>query len=196
MLLEWWKSTNTIFLEMKCSLFIYALIYFHWNEMFPLYLCSNLFSIFNFNYLLFINTVYLYSKKCKSTGCPKKHHSLFLVLVKSKRWGQFWNLLDFGMHPKLPISSMKITATENVRANCDYCFHCSTETTFGSIIATYFYKSESITGLYKDQICLRNLCWHSGLEIWLENWKWPLLSLTSNISAYTWQKIKSKDTFE
>ena len=29
-----------------------------------------------------------------------------------------------------------------------------------------------------------------------ENWKWPLVSLTSIISASTWSNVKSKDSFE
>ena len=29
-----------------------------------------------------------------------------------------------------------------------------------------------------------------------ENWKWPLVNLTSDISASTWPNIKSKDSFE
>ena len=33
--------------------------------------------------------------------------------------------------------------------------------------------------------------------IWkCENWKWPLVSLTSIISASTWPNVKSKDSFE
>ena len=35
-----------------------------------------------------------------------------------------------------------------------------------------------------------------NLALMCENWKWPLVSLTSIISAFTWPNIKSKDSFE
>ena len=58
--------------------------------------------------------------------------------------------------------------------------------------------------LTKDtkEIDFQKILWWNYTEKWLkitqkfENWKWPLLSLTSNISASTWPNFKSKDSFE
>ena len=52
------------------------------------------------------------------------------------------------------------------------------------------------------EIDFLKILWWNHTEKWLkitqkcENWKWPLVSLTSNISASTWPNFKSKDSFE
>ena len=52
------------------------------------------------------------------------------------------------------------------------------------------------------EIDFEKILWWNYTEKWFEitqkceNWKWPLVSLTSNISASTWPNFKSKDSFE
>ena len=61
--------------------------------------------------------------------------------------------------------------------------------------------TQLLTKKIPKRLIFKFFCWNYS-EKWCkitlkcENWKWPLLSLTSIFSASSWPNVKSKDSFE